>query len=122
MVILTVEDDKVNVDDEKVIKENQMVYTRKELKRMLLPSVGDIIEGDKVTYINLGKLRYTASYTNEPPIIGVDINVDDKVYTVGHIDLEKKRYTATLSNVIQKEPEAPEADIPNDDENIAKLI
>ena len=122
MVILTVEDDKVNVDDEKVIKENQMVYTRKELKRMLLPSVGDIIMGNKVTYINLGKLRYTASYTNEPPIIGVDINVDDKVYTVGHIDLEKKRYTATLSNVIQKEPEAPEADIPNDDENIAKLI
>ena len=122
MVILTVEDDKVNVDDEKVIKENQMVYTRKELKRMLLPSVGDIIMGNKVTYINLGKLRYTASYTNEPPIIGVDINVDDKVYTVGHIDLEKKRYTATLSNVIQKEPEAPDVDIPNDDENIAKLI
>ena len=122
MVILTVEDDKVNVDDEKVIKENQMVYTRKELKRMLLPSVGDIIMGNKVTYVNLGKLRYTASYSEEPPIIGVDINVDDKVYTVGHIDLEKKRYTATLSNVIQKEPEAPEADIPNDDENIAKLI
>ena len=121
-MILTVEDDKVNVDDEKVIKENQMVYTRKELKRMLLPSVGDIIEGDKVTYINLGKLRYTASYTNEPPIIGVDINVDDKVYTVGHIDMEQKRYTATLSNVIQKEPEAPDVDIPNDDENIAKLI
>jgi len=36
--------------------------------------------------------------------------------------MEQKRYTATLSNVIQKEPEAPDVDIPNDDENIAKLI
>ena len=121
-MILTVEDDKVNGDDEKVIKENQMVYTRKELKRMLLPSVGDFIDGDKVTYVNLGKLRYTASYSEEPPVLGVDINVDDKVYTVGHIDMEQKRYTATLSNVIQKEPEAPDVDISNDDENIAKLI
>jgi len=120
-MILTVEDDKLNVDEEKIIKENQMVYTKKELKRMLMPSVGEIIDGGKVTYINLGKLRYTASYNEEPPIVGADINIDDKIYTVGYIDTEKKSYTATLSNVIQNEPEPVDVDMTPDDD-VTKLI
>ena len=100
------------------MRPENMVYTQKEIKRMLMPTVGTDINGYKVVYVNLGKLRFTATYDSVPPEINYDIIQEDKVYTVQYIDGKNKRFTATLSDVIQKVPEV--SDEMNTDE-VTKL-
>lgn len=82
---------------------NQMVYTKKELKSMLMPVVDTVINDKyKVIYNNLGKLRFTASYKEMPPNLYEDITLEDKIYEVGYIDDKKKVFTATLKNIKQE--------------------
>ena len=96
----------------------QMVYTRKELKSMLMPTIGTVID-DKYTvmYVNLGKLRFTSSYKEPRPEINSTITIEDKVYEVGYIDDKKNTFTATLKDIIQ---EQHDIDIPNS--NVTKVI
>ena len=96
----------------------QMVYTRKELKSMLMPTIGTVID-DKYTvmYVNLGKLRFTSSYKETRPEINSTITIEDKVYEVGYIDDKKNTFTATLKDIIQ---EQHDIDIPNS--NVTKVI
>lgn len=86
---------------------SRMVYTQKQIKKILMPIVGTILEGQyKVTYVNLGKLRFTGTYGGKAPELYSDIEQEDKVYTVGHVNESKRSFTATLSNVVQQAPES----------------
>lgn len=72
----------------------QQMISRKALKEVIMPKVGDLLEGDKVIYVHGGKFRYSAETTKDMPLFGAHIIDKGRVFEVNRLDIPKKRYSA----------------------------
>lgn len=113
--IIPIEEPKVEANPE----EQRRMPSRKEMRATMMPKVMDIIEGNRVIYVNNGKFRFTAEAAGELPAVGYLIIDTGRVYQVDYLIPEKNRFCATFKGF--KEYEMKEAPVDIEDD-IVKVI
>lgn len=96
----------------------EIMPSRKEMKAMLLPRVGDKMGVYRVIYVNIGQFRITAE--GEPlPELGIHFESDGRIFEVERVTLEKKQFNAIFKGFKQN----PIAEAPVEiGEDLAKVI
>ena len=100
------------------LSQNRMP-SRKQMRQIMLPAVGDVVENGRVIYVNNGKFRFTVEITSGMlPVIGAQMESIGRIYEVERVDLEKKRYNAVFKGFSENPIDAPT----EEDEDIVKVI
>ena len=96
-----------------------VIPTRKQMREMLMPSVGDMVEGKyRVVYVNTSKFWFTGVAKELDPV-GTQLLHNDKVYQVDYVMPDKGRITAGFMGY--KQAEVQEAPI-EEDGDLVKVI
>lgn len=99
-------------------KTQESLPTRKQMKQMLLPKIGDIINDCRVIYVHSGLFRFTAEGMNLPKI-GTMFESDGRIFEVDNINQEKKRFNCSFKGFKQNPIEEAPVEV---DENLVKMI
>lgn len=102
--------------------EPHMSFSKKTMKKLILPSVGTTIMGCKVIYSNDGRLQITVEGPKQllPSATGLSFEHDSKIFEIVSLDDKRNRYNAVFRGYKQNPiVEAPEE---VHDEEIVKVI
>jgi len=92
--------------------------TRKAMKEMLMPQIGEMIDNHKVTYINYGQFRFSA-VSVQLPVLGDKLESNGRIYEVERIDPAKGQFNAVFKGF--KENPVVEAPVEIEDD-LVKVI